>query len=76
MVIFILYRLKFMRHVQKSGTLDIKKAMLCIYYRKRLKPRLQTIETVPANVCVPRTIKWPPDFITFLRHYMAQNENQ
>ena len=24
--------------------------MLCIYYRKRLKPRLQTFETVPANV--------------------------
>ena len=33
--------------------------MLCIYYRKRLKPRLQTFETDPANVCVPRTIKWP-----------------
>ena len=30
--------------------------MLCINYRKRLKPRLQTFETFPANVCVPRTI--------------------
>ena len=30
--------------------------MLCINYRKRLKPRLQTFKTVPVNVCVPRTI--------------------